>query len=76
MADVRVPKSMPIDHVIWAFRHGVLIGMMHRGIYGPVRRHGHAFVSAPRNVLQLADRVRREWERRHPRPTREEKHRA
>jgi hypothetical protein len=65
---VLVPKTLakyPED-VAWAYRHGVVTAMMSRGIYGPIRRAGGAAVIAPTMLLRLADRVRREWLRRHP----------
>ncbi len=68
MADLRVPKSMPAESVAWAFRYGVATALMGRKVYGPIRRMGGAYQAAPRAVFQLADRVRREWLRRHPEP--------
>lgn len=64
MSDMRVPKSMYGNHVVWAYRHGVVQAMRMRGRVIP--KQGHAYVIAPRNVLRLADRVRIEWLRRHP----------
>lgn len=66
MADLRIPKSLSPDAVLWAFRHGVVMAMMYRGRLGPVRRHRMALVMAPRSVLQLSARIAREWSRRHP----------
>lgn len=64
MSDVRVPKSMPTDLVLFAFRYGVLSAMRARRIY-PRNQMG-AYQQAPRNAFMLANRVRREWLRRHP----------
>jgi hypothetical protein len=64
MSDVKVPKSMTPEAVVFAYRHGVVQGMRMRGWVIP--RQGHGYVIAPSNVLRLADRVRREWMRRHP----------
>ena len=64
MADIRVPKSMSVEAVIWAFRYGVVQGMRSRGRVIP--RQGLGYVIAPRNVLMLAGRIRVEWMRRHP----------
>lgn len=66
MSDVKVPKSMPAEHVVWAFRYGVATALMSRNVYGPIRRMGGAYVQAPVSAMRLADRVRREWVRRHP----------
>lgn len=38
MSDVKVPKSMPAEHVVWAFRYGVASALMTRKVYGPIRR--------------------------------------
>lgn len=66
MSAVLVPKSMTADEVAWSYRHGVISAMRSRGRALP--GHGHAYVIAPSNMLRLADRVRREYLRRHPRP--------
>lgn len=65
MADVRVPKSMPADHVVWALRYGVAWARYSvLNDTSAIRRHNLGFVSAPRNVRMLADRVRAEAMRR------------
>ena len=65
---VLVPKALAgyPEEVAWAYRRGVAQAMMSRGIYGPIRRAGGAYVIAPTRLLRLADRVAREWLRRHP----------
>lgn len=62
--NLRVPKSMPVDAVIWAFRYGVVNGMRRRGRVIP--KAGMNYVQAPHNVLLLGSRVLREYLRRHP----------
>lgn len=68
MSGVLVPKVLAKypEEIAWAYRHGVAVAMMSRGIIGPIRRAGGAAVIAPTTLLRLADRVRREWLRRHP----------
>lgn len=63
--DLRVPKSMPAEHVVWAFRYGVAWAR-YSVLNDPsaIRRHNLGFVAAPRNVRMLADRVRAEAMRR------------
>lgn len=63
---LRVPKSMRPEEVVWAFRYGVAWGRYHFDQDGgPIRRHGLGYVAGPRSVLRLADRVSREYIRRH-----------
>jgi hypothetical protein len=61
---LRIPRWMEANEVTWAFRHGVVQGMRARGRVIP--RQGHGFVQADSRTLKLADRIRREWMRRHP----------
>lgn len=64
MSAIKVPKSMDAEEVAWSFRHGVVGGMRMRGRVIP--NQGHGYVIAPIPMLRLADRVRVEWMRRHP----------
>lgn len=64
MSDVRVPKSMHADLVLFAFRYGVVNAMRRQGIYP--RNQMSAYQQAPRSAFLLADRITREWVRRHP----------
>jgi hypothetical protein len=67
MSELRVPKNMLAEEVIWAFRHGVsqAIWMRERRIVPSFEGYTNHY----RNVMALADRVRMEWMRRHPAPT-------
>lgn len=50
---------MSPEHVVWAFRYGVAWAMYNvLNDASAIRRHSLGFVSAPRNVHRLADRVR------------------
>lgn len=61
MVELRVPKTMPAEHVVWAFRYGVAWARYTvLGDPSALRRHGLAFTIAPRRVHLLAGRVRRE----------------
>lgn len=62
---LRVPKSMPPGHAVFAFRYGVAHARASvLGDYSAVRRHSLGYVQAPSNVMRLADRVRIETIRR------------
>jgi len=61
---ISVPKTFDAEQVSWSYRHGVIAGMRARGRGLP--NQGHAYVIAPSNMLRLADRVQREYMRRHP----------
>lgn len=59
MSGIRVPKSMPPEHVVWAFRYGVAWARYSElGDASAIRRHGLACTVAPRSVHRLADQVR------------------
>lgn len=58
-SEVSVPKSMRAEHVVWAFRYGVAWARYSvLNDNSTIQRHNLGFVSAPRNVRLLADRVR------------------
>ncbi|KQR97679.1 MAG: hypothetical protein J0I33_07680 [Microbacterium ginsengisoli] len=57
--NLRVPKSMHPDDVVWAFRYGVAWARYSvLGDASAIRRHGLAYTNHYRNVHALADRVR------------------
>jgi hypothetical protein len=67
VVELRYPKGLTSEEFAWALRRGVALAMMSRGRTEPIRRAGGASVIASRTLLRLADQVRREWLRRHPR---------
>lgn len=67
MSDVKVPKSMAPEDVVWAYRFGVLCAMRSRRIYP--RNQMSAYQQAPHRLFLLAHRVSREWLNRHPEAT-------
>ena len=57
--NLRVPKSMDPDHVVWAFRYGVAWARYSvLGDASAIHRHGLAYTNHYRNVHALAGRVR------------------